>query len=155
MKALKFPVSLSLSALAALKDDARLIVAGDHLQMPPIVSLEPPVGAEYLVGSIQTYLIKRGFRIPIHVSELHENYRSSTQLVEFARTIGYPAQLSAVYPATAIHCRIPIAELTDTLPPGLLWSDDWSKVLDPALSVVRCCTTTPCPRKATKQKQKL
>jgi hypothetical protein len=51
----QIPVSLSLSALAALKPDAHLVVAGDHLQMPPIVALEPPVGAEYLVGSIQTY----------------------------------------------------------------------------------------------------
>jgi hypothetical protein len=132
----QIPVSLSLSALAELKNDARLVVAGDHLQMPPIVSLEPPVGAEYLVGSIQTYLLKRRFGIPIHVSELHENYRSSSQLVEFARTIGYPVQLSSAYPTTAIHCRIPIAELKCSLPPGLLWSDAWSKVLDPALSTV-------------------
>jgi hypothetical protein len=52
----QIPVSLSLSAMAALKPGAQLVVAGDHFQMPPIVALEPPLGAEYLVGSIQTYL---------------------------------------------------------------------------------------------------
>jgi superfamily I DNA and/or RNA helicase len=121
--------------MAALKPGAQLVVAGDHFQMPPIVALEPPLGAEYLVGSIQTYLRER-FGTRVHVSELHENYRSSVQLVEFARTIGYPSKLTAVYPGTAIHCLTPIAGLQNSLPPGLLWSSAWSNVLDPVFSTM-------------------
>jgi hypothetical protein len=131
----QIPVSLSLSAIAALKPDAQLIVAGDHLQMPPIVALEPPVGAEYLVGSIQTYLRQR-FAPRVYDSVLSANYRSNAQLVEFAKTIGYPSNLTAVYPDTAIHHRTPIAGLQNSLPSGLLWSAAWSKVLDPALPAV-------------------
>ena len=69
-------------------------------------------------------------------SVLSENYRSNAQLVEFAKTIGYPSNLSAIYPDTSIHRRTPIAVLQNSLPSGLLWSTAWSKVLDPALPAV-------------------
>ncbi len=55
----QIPVILALKPLAALREGAQLVVAGDHMQMPPIQSLDPPKGAEHLVDSIQTYLIKR------------------------------------------------------------------------------------------------
>ena len=42
-----------------MKTNAQVIIAGDHKQMPPIQHLEPPKGAEHLVGSIQEYLIRR------------------------------------------------------------------------------------------------
>src|SRR5262249_35205280 len=69
----QIPIALALRPLAALRDSGQLVVAGDHLQMPPIHSLEPPVGSEYLVSSIQTYLIKR---FGLKRQELLVNYRS-------------------------------------------------------------------------------
>jgi len=54
--------------------------------MPPIEALDPPKGAEYLVGSIQTYLLKRFALAP---QELLVNYRSNEDLVAYARTLGY------------------------------------------------------------------
>ena len=53
------PVTLALRPLAGLRTDGQVVIAGDHLQMPPIHELEPPLGAEHLVSSIQTYLTKR------------------------------------------------------------------------------------------------
>ena len=66
------PVSQALSALCGLKNDARLIIAGDHLQMPPITSIDPPSEAAYLVGSIQTYLRERKFSHPVQPLRVRE-----------------------------------------------------------------------------------
>lgn len=132
----QIPVTRALGALAARKPTGQLIVAGDHLQMPPIFSLEPPTDAAYLIGSIQTYLLSRDFGAPLQASELLENYRSAEQLVAFARTIGYPAGLTAAHPATALRLLAPIAGLRPSLPAGLPWSDAWAAALDPARPVV-------------------
>lgn len=96
-------VTRAISPLAALKWGGRAVIAGDHLQMPPIASLEPPVGAEYLVGSIQAYLRGRDFGTPVTTCDLTENYRSHEDIVAYARGIGYPPQLSAHYKQTAVH----------------------------------------------------
>ena len=76
-------VTHAISPLATLKDDARLIIAGDHLQMPPIMALEPPKGSEYLVGSIQKYLLDRPFGSQIVPCPLEENYRSAEDIVAY------------------------------------------------------------------------
>jgi hypothetical protein len=86
--------------LALLKPDFQLIVAGDHLQMPPVFQTEPPLGAEYLVGSLQTYLIKR---FEVRPQTLLINYRSHTDIVAYTKRLGYPAELQAAYPDTALH----------------------------------------------------
>lgn len=101
-------VTRAIAPLAVLKDSGRAVIAGDHLQMPPIAALEPPVGAEYLVGSIQSYLIKRPFGSAVTTCDLTENYRSHEDIVAYARGIGYPAQLSAHYPQTAVHPLAPL-----------------------------------------------
>jgi superfamily I DNA and/or RNA helicase len=86
----QIPVTLALRPLAAMKTEAQLIIVGDHKQMPPIQHLEPPEGAEYLVGSIQAYLIRRFNIKPV---PLLLNYRSNSDLVEYARLLGYPTKL--------------------------------------------------------------
>jgi hypothetical protein len=67
------PVSYALSALCGLKNDARLLIAGDHLQMPPITSIDPPSEAAYLVGSVQTYLLERKFSFSVRRCVLETN----------------------------------------------------------------------------------
>jgi hypothetical protein len=52
--------------------------------MPPIHELDPPLGAEHLVSSIQTYLNDR-FEVPRQ--ELLVNYRSNQDLVEYAKSL--------------------------------------------------------------------
>jgi hypothetical protein len=86
------PVTLALRPLALLKENGQLVIAGDHLQMPPISSLDPPKDAEYMVGSIQSYLIKR---FNIRQEQLLINYRSNQQLVDYAKSLGYPNGLVA------------------------------------------------------------
>lgn len=96
-------VTRAIAPLGALKGGGRAVIAGDHLQMPPITSLEPPVGAEYLVGSIQAYLRGRDFGTKVTTCNLTENYRSHEDIVAYARSIGYPPQLSAYFKQIAVH----------------------------------------------------
>lgn len=123
-------LTTAISPLATLKEDSRLIIAGDHLQMPPIMALEPPVGAEYLVGSIQKYLLTRPFSGKINTCPLEENYRSAEDIVAYARTIGYRATLQASNPATALHFLAAVPTPTTGFPISLPWSPLWPQALD-------------------------
>lgn len=129
-------VTHAISPLATLKEDARLIIAGDHLQMPPIMALEPPKGAEYLVGSIQKYLLDRSFGSQIVPCPLEENYRSADDIVAYARTIGYRATLKASNAATALHLLAAVPTPASGFPGALPWSSLWPDILDPAKKVL-------------------
>lgn len=126
------PVTLALLPIAVMKDGGQLVVAGDPKQMPPIASLEAPVGAEYMVGSIHDYLEQR-FRIaPL---PLLENYRSSQQIVDYALTLEYPAKLKAARPTLALHALTPHATAQSLLDAALPRSALWEDLLDPSKGV--------------------
>lgn len=112
----QIPVTLALRPLAGLKQNGQLIIAGDHKQMPPIQHLEPPKGAEHLVGSIQQYLITRFGISPV---PLLLNYRSNSDIVEYARLLGYPADLKAAVPVRDLQLAQPIEPVTKSMPKGL------------------------------------
>lgn len=124
------PVSQSLSALCGLKSSARLVVAGDHLQMPPITSLDAPRDAAYMVGSIQTYLLERRFASSVNRCVLEKNYRSNEHIVEFARVVGYPPTLESVFPETALHLVAPLPERS-AYPASLPWCPAFPDLLTP------------------------
>lgn len=128
-------VSQALSALCGLKEDARLIVAGDQLQMPPISSIDPPADAAYLVGSIQTYLAKRKFAHPVETCNLEENYRSAEAIVAYARSIGYPPRLKAKHPNTTLHLLHAWPTRT-AYPAHLPWCAAFNDLLDPEHKVI-------------------
>jgi hypothetical protein len=129
------PVSHALSAFSGLRNDSRVIVAGDHLQMPPIASIEAPEEAKYLVGSIQTYLLTRPFAVPVDRCVLERNYRSAAHIVNFAKSIGYPQQLTAEYGATRLHLMQPLPAQA-SYPPNYPWSAAFDRVLDPTTCVI-------------------
>ncbi|KLE00235.1 MULTISPECIES: DEAD/DEAH box helicase [Aliarcobacter] len=80
-------VASSLSTMFGLTNTAQFTLLGDHLQMPPIHKVSPPVGIEFMVGSILEYFIKR---FDVDPSMLNINYRSSKKIVDFIKTVGYP-----------------------------------------------------------------
>ncbi len=128
------PVTLALRPLTGLRADAQVLIAGDHLQMPPIHALDPPLDAEYLVSSILTYLIDR-FGVPRQ--ELLINYRSNRDLVEYAKTLGYPADLEAFHSAKDLQTVGSIEAAIAALPAHLPKTDAYASLLDPAK---RVCT---------------
>jgi len=78
-------VGRSLFPLCLLAAGAELALFGDHLQMPPVIATQPPRGAEWLVGSVQSYLIRRH---GLTLQNLLINYRSAGAFVEFGKRIG-------------------------------------------------------------------
>lgn len=124
------PVAKSLAAFSGLRDDARVVVAGDHLQMPPITAIEAPKDAAYLVGSIQTYLLERPFAVPVQKCVLNTNYRSADHIVEFARLIGYPQSLTAAYGNCRLRLMQPLPSQTDYWP-SFPWAQVFDRVLHP------------------------
>lgn len=126
------PVTLALLPIATLKTESQLVIAGDTLQMPPIASLDPPTGAEYLVGSIHAYLLER-FKLP--QLELLENYRSNQCIVDYALTLGYPPNLKAARPDLKLKEIAPRASALAALPPTLPSSTAWEQLLDPDKAV--------------------
>ena len=128
------PVNLALRPLSALKPNAQIVIAGDHLQMPPISSLEPPKGAEYLVGSIQTYLKERFPKIPMQ--RLLINYRSNQDLVDFAKTLGYPNELKAHERERRLELISDPVETISTLPDNLPVTNAYEDILNPNKKVI-------------------
>lgn len=93
-------VGKSLFPLCLLSASADLAFFGDHLQMPPVIATQPPRGAEWLVGSIQSYLIRRH---GLSLQNLLINYRSASAFVEFGKRIGYPPDLCAHSDLLRLH----------------------------------------------------
>ena len=120
--------------LALMRTACQLVVVGDHLQMPPVVAAEPPVGAEHLVGSLQVYLSRRFDIKPV---PLLMNYRSSGDIVAYTRRLGYPSNLESASPDTAISLLRDPVELRGELEAvGLPWSNAWEEVCRPERSIV-------------------
>ena len=124
----QIPVTLALRPFCSLKENSQVVIAGDHLQMPPIHSLEPPVGAEYLVDSIQTYLIKR---FGIKKQELLINYRSNQDLVDYAKSLGYPSGLKALNDKKDLRLRADLVQVAGTVPNSLPSTNAYQELLLP------------------------
>ena len=125
---------ISIPPLALLRNGFQLVLAGDLLQMPPVTSCDPPVGAEFLVGSIQNYFVTR---FKIEQEKLLTNYRSADELVQYTQGLGYPAELKAAYPdARLSHITDPANESGRCISSGHCWSDAWPQVLAPEKRIV-------------------
>jgi hypothetical protein len=93
-------VSQALPVVALLDKDGAVALFGDQMQMPPVQVAPPPRRAEYLVGSIHTYLCERIRHFDMSYSEqfLRVNYRSCEPIVAFSRQIGYREEFEAAFP---------------------------------------------------------
>jgi hypothetical protein len=96
--------------------------------MPPIHELEPPKGAEHLVDSIQTYLIKR-FSVPSEA--LLVNYRSNQDLVDYAKSLNYPAKLMAASKHKDLQLLHSLDVVSAQLPSGVPKSGAYRELLVP------------------------
>lgn len=127
------PVTLALKALSSIKAEGQIVIAGDHLQMPPISSLDAPLNSEFMVGSIQTYLLKK-FSIP--TQDLLVNYRSNQDLVDFAKSLGYPQALRANERELSLSVINRIEDVVHDLPDDLPRSPAIASILDPNKKVL-------------------
>lgn len=93
-------IGKALFPLCLLSNDAEISFFGDHLQLPPVISTQPPLNAEWLVGSIQTYLRTRH---ACPTQPLLINYRAAQPFISFCKRIGYPESLTAHSPDLCLH----------------------------------------------------
>lgn len=127
-------MAIAIPPLGLLRDGFQLVLAGDLLQMPPVTNCDPPVGAEFLVGSIQKYFVTR---FKIEQESLLMNYRSADEIVQYIKGLGYPSGLQAAFPdARLSRLCDPDSEAQVCRSNGLCWSDAWHQVLAPEVRIV-------------------
>lgn len=125
-------VAHAVVAFTKLADGARVTVVGDDLQMAPIHPIDPPEGAEHLVGSIfDFYRHYRGG--DMDRTMLDRSFRSNREIVDFVKLAGYPDLHAS--PRTerlrfAAAAPLPSARPA-TWPEDLSWSPAFSAILDP------------------------
>ncbi|MEM6785134.1 MAG: AAA domain-containing protein, partial [Bacteroidota bacterium] len=117
--------------LCAIDGEGSLVVAGDDLQLAPIRKAEPPKGLEKLVGSAYGFFAGHH---GVPEAPLEVNYRSNRTLVEFGVKAGYNKTLRPHSPDLRLSLLSPLP--TGAVPPvgwpqHLLWSPEWSALLDP------------------------
>ncbi len=131
------PAELAM-AISLLAEGGRLVLAGDDLQLPPIIQGEYPVpedGLPGLEGSIFAYLRHRDDpKDPVYTCQLQENWRMNQTLSRFAAETLYG---SGYAPATDEIGRRQIA-LAPSLSPGAPEDDCIGWILDPAYPLVLC-----------------
>lgn len=127
-------MAIAIPPLGLLRDDFQLVLAGDLLQMPPITNCDPPVGAEFLVGSIQNYFVTR---FGIEQEELLMNYRSADEIVQYIKGLGYPNGLQAAFPEARLSALGDSEiEAEACISNNLCWSESWPQVLAPDKRIV-------------------
>lgn len=133
-EASQMDVASAIVAFTVLADDASLTVVGDDKQMQPIHPVEPPVGAEHLVGSIYDFYAqyRRHQGGPgIRPTMLDTNFRSNAEIVGFFKGAGYDG-LSAFNPNLSMELSedLPI-DKPAAWPPALEWSPLYRSIMMP------------------------
>lgn len=120
-------------AFSALAPKASVVIVGDNMQMAPIHPIDPPKGAEHVIGSIYDFFFHyrkgQSGRSGVRPTMLDISYRSNKEIVEFVEATGYPG-LRANTPELRMILDSPIpSERPEAL--SLPWFKDIARILDP------------------------
>lgn len=78
------PNNIRLEFKEELEKFTKLILVGDHFQLPPVQPINPPKRLEPLLGSVFSYFVQIHQIEPI---QLKVNYRSNEQIVEYTKAL--------------------------------------------------------------------
>lgn len=133
-EATQMDVASSTLIYGKMAPDSQCVLAGDHLQLPPIHQAEPPTDQEAFVGSVYSFMLET-HRVP--QQPLLVNYRSNSEIVEFGYSAGYPRALKAHSSALRLNLTSPVPVSQPASWPGTIeFSPEWARLLDPAMPVV-------------------
>ena len=124
-------VDVASSALVFTKVAAggACVLAGDHLQLPPIHAADAPKGMEEFVGPIFSFFVEHH---ALHKVPLQTNYRSGERIVEFVRRAGYDAGFHSHFADLALNLTAPLPTSAPTGWPAYLpFSPHYADLLDP------------------------
>ena len=127
-EASQLDVGHAVLALASLAEQGTVVVAGDHLQLPPIHKATAPVGLETMVGSIYSYFSEYH---GIGQEMLETNYRSNDVIVDFVKTAGYRTELTAHYPRLRLGSDSTLQSKPQDWPAAVTWSPGLAALTDP------------------------
>ena len=133
-EASQMDVAHAVLPLCCLANDGTVILAGDPLQLAPIHQASPPKGLEDIVGSVYAFWQNAH---QVRQCPLEINYRSNNTIVSFVREAGYAAAMRSQSPDLSIDLVSPLPLSTPAQwPQGLVWSPEWSSLLDPDQAAV-------------------
>ena len=127
-EASQLDVGHAVLALAALAEHGTVVVAGDHLQLPPIHKATAPVGLETMVGSVYSYFHEYH---GVDHEMLETNYRSNDVIVDFVKTAGYRTELTARYPRLLLGTDATLRSKPPNWPTAVTWSLGLATLADP------------------------
>ena len=127
-EASQLDVANAVLATAALAQSGTVVVAGDHLQLPPIHKATPPLNLEHMVGSVYDYFHQHHRIEPVM---LDINYRSNRTIVDFIKTAGYGTELEAHRPTLTLSTTAPLDIQPPSWPADITWSPGLAGLANP------------------------
>jgi len=84
--------SLKVESFNPITELTKVVIVGDHNQLPPVMPISPPKDLEVVLGSLFSYYVE-GHKIPSN--QLQINYRSHKDIVDFTSSLGFYHDLKA------------------------------------------------------------
>lgn len=135
-EASQMDVGHAIPLICAANLQSQLILAGDPMQLAPIHSVPPPIGSEYLLGSVYTY-IKERFKLTGGAEQvLQINYRSNDEIVSFGRMLCYGQSYQSNSPRLRLAFRNSQNSRPNNWPGSIEWSPWWATILDPNIPII-------------------
>lgn len=135
-EATQVDVASSTLVLSARAPGGTCVLGGDDLQLPPIHQADPPKDLDHVVGSVYSYLTREMGIPPV---PLNVSFRANQVLVDFTKSAGYSARLTAHSPDMRLNLT-PVPTTTPAnWPQAMHWSADLCRLIDadqPAVAVV-------------------
>ncbi len=114
---------LDLDFDAGFDEFTKIILVGDHNQLPPVQPVTPPTKLERVLSSIFSYYVEH---MELDFRQLSVNYRSHDHIVEFTRSLGIYEDLTTAEPNRAKTLEGDFSKITE---PVLLDILDPQKVM--------------------------
>ncbi len=134
-EASQVPVATAAAYFLLAKDQAHVVLAGDHKQLGPIYGFQMQESRQGLFDCIFTYMQETHGIQPV---ALDQNYRTNVEISAWPKVRFYREGYEAYYPRRRLNLRLPTptgAPPADW-PPHLPWSDVFLRILDPAIPIV-------------------